>query len=250
MRTLLLPFLCLAGCLAAGAATAQTTDIPTRLSLSDAVRLAEARNPALDAARQQVALAEADAASARRRLNPVADVLSEGYHGQSGGARFFDQQELSVRVGQEFELAGKRRLRSQAADAATGRSRSTLDDQVRQLRLDVQRAYFQLVLARLDADLAKASLTEIDRMIAVNRSRYQQGEVSGSELRRLEVERFKFSDDALQADLGIRNSRAALLALLGALRLDLPVEPTATLPGSPERRRTAGSREVSCAPAR
>ena len=85
------------------------------------------------------------------------------------------------------------------------------------------------MLARLDADLARASLAEIDRMIAVNRSRYQQGEVSGGELRRLEVERLKFSDDALQADLGIRNSRAALLALLGAPRLDLPLEPTDTL---------------------
>jgi outer membrane protein, heavy metal efflux system len=229
MRKLFLPLVCAAGCLVGGVAAAQTADIPSRLSLSDAVRLAEARNPALDAARQRVALAEADAAAARRRLNPVASVFSEGYPGQSDGARFVDQQELSVQVGQEFELAGKRRFRSQAADAATGGSRSALDDEARQLRLDVQRAYFQLVLARLDADMAKASLVEIDRMIAVNRSRYQQGEVSGGELRRLEVERLKFSDDALQADLGIRNSRAALLALLGAPRLDLPLEPTDTL---------------------
>lgn len=229
MRKLFLLLVCLAGCLAGGAAAAQTADIPSRLSLSEAIGLAEARNPALEAARQQVALAGADAASARRWLNPVAGLLSEGYHGSAGGPSFLDQQEWSLQVGQEFELGAKRRLRARAADAATGRTRSTLDDQVRQLRLGVQRAYFQLVLARFDADLAKASLAEIDEVIAVNRSRYQQGEVSGGELRRLEVERLRFSDDALQASLGIRNSRAALLALMGAPRLDLPIEPVETL---------------------
>jgi cobalt-zinc-cadmium efflux system outer membrane protein len=229
MRKISLPLVFLAGCLAASPAFAQTADIPSRLSLADAVRLAEARNPALEAARQQVALAEADAASARRRPNPVAGLLSEGYHGSAGGPSFLDQQELSLQVGQEFELGGKRRLRAQAADASTGRSRATLGDQVRQLRLGVERAYFQLVLARFDADQARASLAEIDQVIAVNRSRYQQGEVSGGELRRLEVERLKFSDDALQAELGIRNSRAALLALIGASRLDLPIDPTETL---------------------
>ncbi len=229
MRKIFLPFVCLAGCLAAGPASAQTADIPSRLSLADALRLAEARNPALEAARQQVVLAEADAASARRWLNPVAGLLSEGYHGSAGGPSFFDQQELSFQVGQEFELGGKRRLRATAADATTGRTRSTLDDQVRQLRLSVEHAYCQLVLARFEAGLAKDSLAEIDQVVAVNRSRYQQGEVSGGELRRLEVERLKFSDDALQADLGIRNSRAALLALIGAPRLDLPIDPTETL---------------------
>ena len=226
MRKRSLPLICLAGCLIGGAAAAQPPDIPARLSLAEALRIADAGNPAIAAARQQAAVSEADAAAARRWLNPTASLLSEGYHGSAGGSSFFNQQELSVEVSQEVELGGKRRLRAQAADASTRRTRATLDDDRRALRLGVERAYLQLALARFEANLAAASLAEIDQVIAVNRSRYAQGEVSGAEMRRLEVERLRFSDDALQAELAIRNGRAALLALLGSPRLDLPVEPS------------------------
>jgi cobalt-zinc-cadmium efflux system outer membrane protein len=75
-------------------------------------------------------------------------------------------------------------------------------------------------------ETATTSLAEVDKVIAVNRARYQQGEVAGGELRRLEVERMKFTDDVLAAQLAEKNERAALLALLGATRLDAPLEPT------------------------
>jgi len=229
MRSTFFPLICLAGCLAGSVAAAQTGDIPTRLSLADAIRLAEERNPSLDAARQQILAAEADVTTARRRPNPVASVASAGYNGDPADAGFFSKQELTVQVEQELELAGRRRLRSEAAGASAGAARSALDERSRQLRFDVQRTYFQLVLARLDAELARASLAEIDQVIAINRSRYQQGEVSGGELRRLEVERLRFSGDSLQAELATRNSRSALLALLGAARFDQPLEPTDTM---------------------
>lgn len=183
-------------------------------------------------ARHQALVSDADAEAARRRPNPVATVSSAGYDGDPRSAGFFDKQELTVQVDQEVELAGRRRLRSQAADAAAGASRSTLADRSRRLRFDVERSYFQLVLARLDAELARASLTEIDKVIAINQSRYRQGEVSGGELRRLEVERLKFSDDALQAELATRHARSSLLALLGAARLDQDIEPTDPLAGA------------------
>ncbi len=229
MRFRVLPVVCLAGCLLAGRADAQPPDIPLRLSLSDALRLAVERSPSLDVARQMAAAAHADIGAAKRWANPVARVSSLGYNGEPSGAGFFDQQELVVDAEQEFDLAGKRGHRAAAATAAAAASGLSVDDEARRLRVEVQRAYFQLVLARLDADLARASLDEIDKVIAVNRSRYQQGEVSGAELRRLEVERLRFSEDAFQADLSTRNSRTSLLALMGSPRLDLAIEPTDTL---------------------
>jgi outer membrane protein, heavy metal efflux system len=234
MRSTFVSCVCAVGCLA-GAASAQPPEIPSRLSLAEAVTLAIAYNPALQAARQQAAAAETDVAAARRRPNPVASIGSEGFNGSPAGVGFFDKQELTVRVEQELELAGRRALRSRAAAASSAGARALADDQGRQLRLDVRQAYFQLVLARLDAGLAAASLAEVDKVIDLNRARYRQGEVSGGELRRLEVERLKFSDDALQAELASRNARALLLALLGAARLDVPVEPTdglAPVPGA------------------
>lgn len=238
MRPTILLLVIVAGWLACGTAAAQTDAIPARLSLSEAVRIAEQRNPALDAARQQVLVADADTAAAKRWPNPLASVESAGYSGKSTPYGFWDRQELTIQVEQEFELGDRRRLRGEAAGAAATATRASLENRVRQVRIEVQRVYFQLVLARLDAEQARASLAEIDQVIAVSRSRYKQGEVSGGELRRLEVERLKFSEDALQAELATRNSRSGLLALLGAPRLDQPLEPTDALaaPGG----RTAG----------
>lgn len=229
MRSTFLSIFWLAGCLPCGVAAAQPGDVPPRLSLTDAVRFAEERNASLETARRRAAAAEADRLAARRRPNPVVSLRSEGYHAAPPDAGLVDQQELSFQVEQEVETAGKLRLRSRSAEAAAGAARAALDDRYRQVRYEVQRAYFLLVLARLDADLARESLDEIDRVIALNRSRYRQGEVSGAELRRLEVERLRFSDDALQAELAARNARTALLALVGAPRLDQPLEPTDAL---------------------
>jgi len=236
MRVRVLPVvICLAGSLVAVGASAQPPDVPLRLSLTEAVRLAVERSPSLDAARQSAVAAQTDIAAAKRWANPVARFSSEGYNGDPAGAGFFSQQELVLDLEQEFDLAGKRGHRAAVATAAAASAGFSVDDQARQLRADVRRAYFQLVLARLDAELARASLEEIDKVIAVNRSRYQQGEVSGSELRRLEVERLRFSEDAFQADLATRNSRTLLLALMGSPRLDLAVEPSDTLQVPPSK---------------
>ncbi len=229
MRSTIVLVFSLAGCLAGGTAAAQTDAIPSRLSLADAVRLAEQRNPTLDAARQHVLVADADTAATKRWPNPLASVQSAGYNGRSTPDGFWDRQELTIQVEQEFERGDRRRLRGEAAGSAAAAARAAVDNRVRQLRIEVQRVYFQLVLARLDAEQARASLAEIDQVIAVSRSRYKQGEVSGGELRRLEVERLKFSEDALQAELATRNARSAILALIGAPQLDQPLEPTDTL---------------------
>ena len=53
-------------------------------------------------------------------------------------------------------------------------------------------------------------------MIGLNRTRFEQGEISELELTRIEVERLRFADDAFQARLEVRNAKATLLALLYA----------------------------------
>ncbi len=185
--------------------TAQTDAIPSRLSLADAVRLAEQRNPTLDAARQQVLVADADTAGAKRWPNPLASVQSAGYNGQSTPYGFWDRQELTIQVEQEFELGDRRRLRGEAAGAAAGRHPVRARQSVRGSSGSTCSASTSSWCWRGSMpSRPRASLAEIDQVIAVNRSRYQQGEVSGGELRRLEVERLKFSEDALQAELATR----------------------------------------------
>ncbi len=201
------------------------TPIPSPLTLDAAVRRALERNPSLVAARARVDAADGARTSASRRPNPTLSFEAEGYPlFTSPRPGFWSGQELTVRVDHEIETGGRRRLRTEAAAAGLEGSRSSLRDQERLVALDVQRAYLTAVLADTDHRFAETTLEDIDRTIALNRARFDQGEISGAELRRLQVERLRFVEDVFAAELTVKNARAALLALLGAPVLDQTIE--------------------------
>jgi cobalt-zinc-cadmium efflux system outer membrane protein len=205
--------------------------VPARLTMDEAIRLAESRSPALLEARARIAVAEAEALGAPRRPNPSLDVEFRGYPlFKSDLPPLLDNQELTIAVDQEFEPGDRRRWRSEAAQFGVQASAAESADVLRRLRLEVQRAYAHVVLAQADGDAAQATLTDVDRVLSINRARYEQGELSGVELRRLQVERHRFADDALVADLALRNARSRLLALLNVRPLDQPFETVDTLP--------------------
>ena len=220
-----LAVLCCALLLGARPSLGQESAVPDQLTLSEAVRIAVARNPALAAVRFDIDIADAVRLDASRRLNPALTFESEGYPlAQSARPPFFNNQDLSLRFDQEIELAGRRGLRTDAADASVDAARARVDNARRLLTLDVQRAYFQAVLAAADRDVSQASLEEIDRAIGLNRSRFEEGEISGGDLRRLRVERLRFVDDVFAAELALRNARSALLALMNVTDLARPFE--------------------------
>ena len=207
--------------------------IPEQLTLREAVTLAVERNPAMVAARAGVDAAEADRVAASRRPNPALSVDSAGYPVfESERPGYWGNQEFTVRFDQELETSGRRRLRTEVAESGRAAAQLTVQDRARQVELDVRRAYLAGVLAQADRGVAQTSLDEIDRVIALNRARLQQGEISGAELRRLQVERLRFVEDVFAADLALKNARSALLALLNAPRLDQPLELTDGLKAS------------------
>ena len=202
----------------AGPAWAQ--DLPATLTLPDALQLAASRNPTLAAAANDVEIAEADRLQATRRLNPALTTGSEGYPLFSSlRPAFIDGQELTVRVDQELETAGRRRLRVEGAAASIDVARSLLGDQRRRLALSVQRAYLQAVLAKADREVARASLADIDQVLGITKARLDQGEIAGGELRRLQVERLRVVDDQFATELALKNAKAALLAIMGFVDL-------------------------------
>ncbi len=210
---------------AAAQGTSAETRVPASLSLADAIRIAEARSPMLVVARARIGMADADAVGAGKRPNPSLSVESQGYPLFSGDRPpFADNQELTVAVDQELEPGGRRRWRLQAARLGADVARAEGRDESRRLRLEVQRTYLQAVLAKADHDAARATLDDIDRVVVLNRARYDQGELSGIELRRLQVERHRFADEVLLAELALRNARSRLLALLDLRPLDQEFE--------------------------
>lgn len=211
-------------------ARAQDLNLPQRLTLEEAIRIARERNPTLAAARNTVEVAEAERLGARLRPNPAVSLLSDNYPlFEPNRPNFFNNQQLTLRVDQELELAGRRRLRGEAAVVGVSVAEGAFLNQARRLELEVRRSYFAVVLAKADADLAQASLAEIDNVISLNRARYEVGEISGGDVRRIQVERLKFVDDQFAAQLALRNARSGLLALLNAPDLGLSFDVVETL---------------------
>ena len=228
----------------AGIARAQTSDVPLRMTLDDALRLAAARNPTLAAARNVVEMAEGDRIGAELRPSPAMTLNGESYPvGVTPRPSFLNGQELTLRLDQEIETAGRRGLRLKAASQAVDGAEASYRNQWREIELDVKRAYFQVVLANADHDVANASLGEIDRVITLNRARLQQGEIAGAEVKRLQVERLKFVDDVFAAELATRNAKSALLALLNFDNLGTTFDVVDTLktPDSPAPAQTIAS---------
>jgi len=208
-----------------GPAYGQGADVPARLSLEDALRIAQARNLQVVVAQQGVVASEADVMGARKRPNPAFTLSTEGIPlSQQNRPPFLDNQELTFAVQQELEPGGRRKLRTELAQRGADAARAFSRDALRQLRFEVGRAYMQAVLAKADDEVARATLEEIDKVLALNRARYEQGELSGVELRRLQVERFRFADDAFAAELALKNARSVLLALLNLRPLDQPFD--------------------------
>lgn len=220
--------------LAPSMASGQDVNVPERLTLGQALALALERNPAMAAIRAERDIAAADQRQAGLRPNPAFSFESAGFP-LAGENRpgFLDAQELTLRFDQELELGGRRGLRQRVAAAGMATADARIEDARRLLTLDVQRAYFQGVLATADRDVARASLDEMDKAIGLNRARLEQGEISGADLRRLQVERLRFVDDVFAAELALRNARSALLALMNLPGLDQSfslVEPLAIGP--------------------
>ena len=128
---------------------AQDGSIPSRLTLTEALRIAVERNPLQAAARNEVERVEAARLAATTRPNPALTVEGEGYPlFESDRPSFFGDQELTIRYDQELEISGRRALRTQAADAAVEVAGAGADDRRRRLLLAVRSTYFQVCTHR------------------------------------------------------------------------------------------------------
>lgn len=215
-------------------AAQQEAAIPEQLTLADALRIAEAGNAEFRAVRNVVDIARADAREAASRPNPAVAVEGEEYAAfDTHRPSFWDGQAVILRFEQELETAGRRGHRIRTADAGVAVARSEIANARRRLHLGVGRVYFDLALAQADRVVATAALEEIEQVIDLTEARFNAGEVAGTELRRLQVERLHFVDQLFTADLAVSNARVALLGLLGAADLQQAVEAADPLPAPP-----------------
>jgi cobalt-zinc-cadmium efflux system outer membrane protein len=201
---------------AAPTKTPQQAPVPAAkrsISLSDAVSIFLGQNLQLVAARYDIDTVEAEKLTARLRPNPE---VSVGFSDIPFDFRdnFVKPQTFSYGISQTLELGGKRSKRINEANANSELARAEFQIVVWQLTNDVKKKFYAVLLAESLFKLAQENQKTFAEIIKHTTEVFQLGEISGLDLQRLEIEKFKFDTDVANSErdyeLALRDLRVAL----------------------------------------
>lgn len=192
----------------------------TRLSLVEALRMAEARNLSLRAARLEVERGE----SARRQA------LASSWPTVSAGTGMVNQGPTLLQgnldLGYSLDTHGERSARITLADLQAQASRHDYLIQVQRVRLDVMEAYYDLLGATEQARIAREAVARATELLSDTRTLKEAGEGTVFELQRAEVQVALQRQAEIEAggELAIaRRTLARHLALEGTVEASDPV---------------------------
>ena len=195
------------------AQTATSSQQKRIVTLSDAVSIFLQQNLDLIAARYDVDSVEAEKLSAAVRPNPEVAFGSEGLPLGFNGS-FLSSQTFTYNISQDFELGKKRAKRITAANANSELARAQFQAAVWQLTNDVKKKFYAVLLAQALLNLSKENQTTFDDIVQRTREVFRSGEISGLDLQRVEIEKFKFDTDVANSErdyeLAVRDLRLEL----------------------------------------
>jgi outer membrane protein, heavy metal efflux system len=187
---------------------------------SDAITIDQAVSEAIDhnlsllAERYNVTIADAAVITAGLRPNPVvtvnamlpnADLVDAGVATREG----------VVRTDYVIERGGKRERRVEQATLSRSVAELQLLETTRKLVLDVETAYGDVQLAKLNLALAQENLSAFNNVVAVNVERVRTGDLAQVELARSRLAALQFQNDVEQQTAKLTVARTRLESLLG-----------------------------------
>jgi cobalt-zinc-cadmium efflux system outer membrane protein len=180
------------------------------LTLPEVLQLAHSRNPSLASQALQLEATKANEVTARLRVNPELSISKEDLSLSS-----LAQVDETFNVSRLFERGNKRRYRIESASLATVVAKHTYDDFERQLMLNVKQSFVALLLAKANLQLAEQNRQDYAKTVELSRIRFSAGEISRTELDRIELQASRFETDALNATQAMAQARTQLESLIG-----------------------------------
>src|SRR6266498_5247529 len=196
--------------------TQQQTPAPSAkrpITISDAVSIFLQQNLQLVASRYDIDTVDAEKLTARLRPNPE---IAVGFSDIPLDFRdnFVKPQTFSYGIAQTFELGGKRRKRIEAASANSAVAQAEFQIVVWQLTNDLKKKFYAVLLAESLLKLAQENQKTFAEIIKHTTEVFQLGEISGLDLQRLEIEKFKFDSDVANSErdyeVALRDLRVTL----------------------------------------
>jgi cobalt-zinc-cadmium efflux system outer membrane protein len=190
-----------------------------RLSLTQADSLLATRNRELQAARRAVESAEAVTQTAGQRPNPNLSLSTASINpnrGIGGGGLRDKAVDSIVRLDQLIERGNKRELRVSTAKSLEAASGEDLADALRQQKLLLRGAYFDLKFAQDKAQISAETAELFQRTLQAAELRLKAGDIAAADVARLRVDALRAQNDALSAGADRRRAQLALAYLIGA----------------------------------
>jgi cobalt-zinc-cadmium efflux system outer membrane protein len=195
-------------------AQTSSTVSPDFLSLDTATEQFLRKNLAVEAARLEVGIAEAERIGARLRPRPGLTVSAENLR-LSGETPANKLHEYGISVAQPIELGNRKALRMEVAERIVSVSEARLTEVLRRQLFDVKRTYYDSVLARLLLDIEQENRDNFEGLVKFNTVRFEEGYIAQGDLIKVRLERTKFDFAVASAELALRRGKIRLLELIG-----------------------------------
>ena len=194
------------------------------LSLAQAQQLFHENNKELTAAKRMLQGVEANAISASQKPNPNLSLgvssfnlnRSTGNKNPSGSNSLQDQTlNSTVQISQLIERGDKRELRIASAQNAVKASNYDLKDAERQLLLNLNAAYYDLLLAQEAEKILAGNSASYERTIQAAELRLKVGDIAASDVARMRVDLLKVQNDMRQAKANREKAQTNLAYMIG-----------------------------------
>lgn len=181
-------------------------------SLPEILALAMQHNPTLAGAEGLVKQSHGQQIAAGAYPNPsVSGSAGRGaIRDPSTGVRV---TERTVIIEQPFEWLGKRQARQEAADAGAAGASAALEETRLSLAADVKVAFYSLLLAQRDVELAAQNVTTVEEVLRTVKARVAAGEATSFDSLKAGVEVQKAQKEVARAQNALLVAKARLNTL-------------------------------------
>src|SRR5207237_5202094 len=182
---------------------------PTTHTLNTVIELALERNPTIAGAQGLVRQSRGQQFAAGAYPNP-------SISGSAGRGAIRDPStgisilERTITVEQPLEWQAKRHARQQAADAGVAGASAALEETRLNLIAEVKVAFYQLLFAQRDAELATQTLAMVEEVLRTVKARVAAGEATPFETMKATVEVQKAKTEVARAQNALLVTRARL----------------------------------------
>ena len=211
----------------------------TSLSLADAEQKFRHNSRELLAARRDLEGFQADTLSAAQKPNPVLSMgvssfnlnRSEGNRNANGNNSLADKTLNSgLQVNQLIERGSKRELRMAAAQDAVRASQLVFKDTLRQQKLALKTAYYDLLLAQESEQIQNNNVALYQSTLQAADLRFKAGDIASTDVSRIRVDALRAMNDARQAVAEHEKAQANLAYLIGEEQASASIVATDTWP--------------------